>query len=110
MSKVNTRQEVYTVIDGERNYQDNLGCDRTELCELPPEQRIRGVAEYAVMMDVYLQRAKNAWTNSAGAIGALHEIRKVAALAVACMEDNGALSRSNNNPTPKDLRDFNSSV
>lgn len=89
------RSEVYAAIDSEREYQDRLGCDRTELCDIPVEERFRSVAEYIVMLQTYVQQATNEWTKNAGDEDALHQIRKIAGIAVHCMEDNGAPKRVN---------------
>lgn len=83
-----TRQQVYSLIDGERNYQDSLGPDRRLPTEIP-----HTTGDYLVMLDTYVRKAKDAWTNTAGDPAALEQIRKVAAIAVHCMEDNGAPPR-----------------
>jgi hypothetical protein len=83
-----TRAQVYALIDGERDYQDSLGPDRREPVEVP-----HSTGEYLVMLDTYLRKAKDAWTNTAGDRAALDQIRKIAGIAVHCMEDNGAPPR-----------------
>lgn len=83
-----TRDDVYRLIDGERDYQDSLGPDRREPSELP-----HSVGDYLVMLDTYLRKAKDGWTNNPGVTPALEQIRKVAAIAVHCMEDHGAPPR-----------------
>ncbi len=80
------REEVYQVIDGERDYQDSLGSDRTE-------GFTHSVGDSLVLLDTYLRKAKDAWSLNAGNTAALHEIRKIAGIAVRCMEQNGAPER-----------------
>ncbi len=75
-----TRDEVYDLINEERDYQDSLGSDRTD-------GRTHTVGEELVLMQVYLQRALAEWANNPGDLYALKEIRKVAALAVRCLEN-----------------------
>jgi hypothetical protein len=86
-----TREAVYKAIDSERDYQDHLSCDRTELCNA--EDKTRPVGDYLVMLDSYTRKAKDAWTDHAGSDAALEVMRKIAGIAVHCMEDNGAPSR-----------------
>ncbi len=76
------RTEIYKEIDRERDYQDSLGEDRTD-------GRVHTVGEEMILMETYLRRAFDAWTNSSGDTKALHEIRKVVTLGVRCMENNG---------------------
>ncbi len=83
------RAEVYKLIDNERDYQDRLGPDRTEL----PPTHPREVGESLTMMATYFRRAQDGWTEQAGNEAALDNIRKIAAIAVRCMEDHGAPER-----------------
>jgi hypothetical protein len=88
------RPEVYKLIDGERDYQDsfiaNPNNNRSEGGE--PYAK-RTVGEFLVMLDSYLRRAKDGWTNNAGNEQALDNIRKIAGIAVHCMEKHGAPER-----------------
>ena len=77
------RDDVYAVINGERDYQDSLGPDRSD--GVP-----RSVGDYLTMLTTYLRKAQDAWTNNPGDGPALHEIRKIGGIAVHCMEDHGA--------------------
>lgn len=83
------RADVYKVIDGEREYQQTLPPNRSE----DPTRR-RTVAEYLTMMDHYVRHAQDAWTMRAGIEYPLNDMRKIAALAVRCMEEWGALPRT----------------
>lgn len=80
------RNLVYAVIDGERDYQDRLPSSRTD-------GKDRTVGDYLTMFRAYLTQAENAWTYNSGDIQALHAIRKLAAIAVQCMEAHGAPPR-----------------
>lgn len=80
------REDVYKLIDGERDYQDSLGANRTD-------GRQHSVGEYLVMLDTYLRRAFDAWTGNPGDSAALDEVRKIAGIAVHCMEDYDTPSR-----------------
>jgi len=80
------RKDVYKLIDGERDYQD----------QLPPNRTSGGdhtVGDYLVMLNSYLHEANHAWTMNAGDIPALDNIRKIGAIAIRCMEDHGAPER-----------------
>jgi hypothetical protein len=84
-----TRKEVYAAIDGERDYQDNgLGNSRTERSE-------KTVGDYCTMMQHYQNELVKQWTLNAGDSYALDVMRKIAAIAVHCMEDHGFIKRKN---------------
>lgn len=80
-----TRQEVYLAIDTERNYQDNLGPERRDKREMV-------TGEELVLLKAYVDRAFANWTNIPGENPeiTLHDLRKVAAIAVRAMENHGA--------------------
>lgn len=82
------RVAAYAAIDSERDYQEALRAASHNAGGPPPE-----VAAFLLYMDEYLSRAKRIaaadWSSDAG-LKTLHQIRKVAALAVACMEVHGA--------------------
>jgi len=82
------RSKVYEVIDGERSYQENLPSNRSE-----DAKRTRMVSEYLTMLDHYVRHAQDAWTLRAGIEVPLQDMRKIAALAVRCMEEWGAPPR-----------------
>jgi hypothetical protein len=81
-----TRKTVYKIIDGERDYQDNLGSDRTDNSD-------HSVGDYLTMLDSYLRKAQDGWTDYPGNTMSLKQIRKIAAIAVRCMEEHGAEPR-----------------
>lgn len=85
-----TRQEVYKLIDGEREYQDSfIANPKNNRSEGVPHQ----VAGYIVMLNHYVQKLNEEWTGISGTDAALHVIRKIAGIAVHCMEDHGAPER-----------------
>ena len=81
-----TRQEVYKVIDAERDYQDSLSSDRTD-------GRDHHSGDFIVMMNYYINKLNEAWTINAGDTEALKVMRKIAGIAVHCMEKHGAINR-----------------
>jgi hypothetical protein len=78
-----SRRDVYDIIDGERDYQDKKWSGD-----------IHSVGDWIVFMRTYLTQAETRFSKEVGDSGALDEIRKVAALAVACMEQNGYVERN----------------
>lgn len=83
------RERVYDVIDGERAYQDAM--------KVGPDGRTDGrqksVGDYLTLIRVYSAKADAAYSGSPGDVPSLHEIRKIAAIAVQCMEVHGAHPR-----------------
>lgn len=79
-----TRQEVFTVIDKERNYQDTKW-----------QGHRHSPTEYLVYMQHHLNKAlaEVCGVMADGNTPALAKIRNVAAIAVACMEEHGAPER-----------------
>ena len=75
------RKIVYKLIDEEREYQDDLGDDRTD-------GHTHSVTDELILMQVYLQRALAEWANNPGDLYALVQVKKVAAIAVRCLENN----------------------
>ena len=80
------RKEVYDAIDSERDYQNSLGPFRTN-------EPLHTVGDELTMLATYLRKAQDAYTSKPGVEAALHEVRKIAALAVRCMENHGAPQR-----------------
>lgn len=81
---INSRKEVYDAIDSERNYQDEIW---------PRPKHIHSVTEYLVFIDHYVKIGMSKVSTQDGETGALPDLRKIAALAVAAMEENGAIQR-----------------
>jgi hypothetical protein len=83
------RSDVYKLIDGERDYQDSLGPDRRE-----PRETSHSVGAYVTMLSAYTHKAVLAWTENPGDRSALDVVRKIAGIAVRCMEEHGAPPRA----------------
>lgn len=79
------RATVYAVIDSERAYQDRMW---------PVGETGLTVGESIVLLQQYVTQAVEQWTSQVGDQAALHQIRKVAAIAVRCMENHGAPYRT----------------
>lgn len=79
------RDQVFRAIDNERIYQD---LKWGTIQEHPHE-----VGAWLTVMRKLLNDADYAWCGQRGDVGALDEIRKVAAVAVACMEQHGVVLR-----------------
>lgn len=86
------RREVYKAIDDERDYQD-----RRWNPETTESGGRHSVAEFILYMEHYLHQARVEASTKAdpeSRIAALDIIRKVTALGVVCMEQNGIVSRN----------------
>ena len=95
-----SRAEVYAAIDGEREYQDLMG-EANGWGEGAGASN-HSVGDFIVLMDEYLARAKKAYADSTGNMPSLDVIRKVAGIAVNCLEKHGAPERA----IPSHLDDF----
>ena len=84
--KTCNRADVYAAIDDERKYQ-NLEWGSIE--DHPHE-----VGAWLTIMRSILTDAESAWSSLRGDNGALDELRKLAAVGVACMEQHGVVPRS----------------
>ena len=88
------RGKIFAVIVGERYYQD---AQQKSGGAYPHHGRfqtkVHTVGEELLLMKVYLDKAIAKYAGNYGDAPALHGIRKVAALAVRCMENHGALPR-----------------
>jgi hypothetical protein len=88
---VTTREEVYRAVDTEREFQDSF--------VLPERQyyRTHTLGEFILMMGQYADQARAKWTRHTDAVDdfpeSLHEVRKLVALGVRCMEQHGAPKR-----------------
>lgn len=84
------RRDVYKRIDTERDYQDLRWSPRREKNGTPDEQK--PPAEWINYMEYHLSAAKNA-VYHLDTVEALAQVRKVAALAVRCLELHGCPER-----------------
>lgn len=80
-----TREAVYKAIDSERNHQDRKWGT--------PEKHPHEVGAWVTLIRKFVNDAEVAWSGSSNDYTALIEIRKVAAIAVACMEQHGVIQR-----------------
>ena len=81
------REKVFGAIIGERYYQDAQQKGGRF------QKEVHSVGEELLLMKRYLDKAIVKYADNFGDAPALHGIRKVAALAVRCMENHGALPR-----------------
>jgi hypothetical protein len=81
----NTREEVYNAIDVERDYQDDI----TEEDSVPA----KSVGDFLTLIRAYSQRADVAYTDNVGDHAPKDVIRKIAAICVECLEENGIIHR-----------------
>lgn len=84
------RTEVYTAIDSERAYQDDLWRDPAHREHTNP----LSIGEFLLLIEEYTMKARKDWSEeSKPEFNALHGIRKIAGIAVNCMEQHGAPQR-----------------
>lgn len=84
-----TRSEVYDAIDTERVYQSEVVSGDPMRCMLVP----KSVGDYVTMLTAYISRTQQTWCDTPGNEQTLHFIRKIAGIAVKCMEQHGAPER-----------------
>jgi hypothetical protein len=84
------REEVYKLIDGERDYQDNRWNNFPETRDVLDEDK--SVADWIIYMEKLLNDAKNR-IYYLDDNGALEFIRKTTATGVACLEYNDCSPR-----------------
>jgi hypothetical protein len=85
------RPEVYAALDGERDYQETRWNANTTA-----SKGLHSVTEFLVFMRDYTEEALHVVSRNPepeASVAALHIIRKVAAMGVACMEQHGAPRR-----------------
>lgn len=94
-----TREEVYEIIDTERDYQDNLwlNMDGSKHMKHSPE-------EWLVYIDDYSNEAKHIMSRQCNDVAvpqAMNIIRKIAAMAVCAIQQHGCEKRnlSDTHPT-----------
>lgn len=86
--KVN-RSEVYSALDGERDYQDLQKGNAKRHEGAPPMTP----GEHILCMEKILNDARETWYKPDGGFECLNHIRKATALGVQCMERYGAPRR-----------------
>ena len=92
MARTEARIDAYLAIDTERDYQ-NAGAGNAR--RDPPSERTAPLTlgESILVIEKLLGDACFAWYTPGGRADALDHIRKIAAVAVACMETHGAPKR-----------------
>lgn len=87
-----TREEVYQALDGERDYQNSL-------YPTSETEGFHSVAEYILYLEDYIAEARSIASRTWGpeaTTQCLDVIRKITALGVVCMEQNGIVQRKTN--------------
>lgn len=75
-----TREQVYEMIDRERDYQDQKWGGKKH-------DQNQSIGDFILYMDVYLNKAKQSYSGPfVEGANSLDELRKVIALGVACFE------------------------
>ena len=97
IKKEMNRQEVYRVLDGERDYQNQFVDERGYATNHP-------IAAELIMMQTYLNTAMTTWTHSSaknddGEAQVLDVMRKMVAMGVRCFENWGVPERKAFKPT-----------
>lgn len=84
------REAIYSLIDTERNYQDqNYNPDEVLTSGATRRERDLDVTSHLVMLDLYLNKAKNDWNKKGDNGPALKQVAKIAAIAVRALERAG---------------------
>jgi len=89
-TNITSRSDAYKAIDSERDFQDSF--------VLPERQyyQTHTLGEFILMLNQYAAQAQEKWTHHSDKEDvppSLHEVRKIAAIAVRCMEQHGAPKR-----------------
>jgi hypothetical protein len=84
---LNRRAEVFRAIDSERRYQNAQRGNAKRHANMPP---VMTPGECILTMEKCLNDARVAWYAPEGGTACLEHLRKVAAVAVQCMENYGA--------------------
>jgi len=86
-----TREQVYIAIDSEREFQDFHWQNPDGSGDPNPLT----VGENLLLIEEYIERARSEWSKeSRPEVRTLNMIRKIAGIAVRCMEEHGAPHRN----------------
>lgn len=86
------REDVYELINGERDYQEMMG-KKYGWGEGEGASN-HSIGDFVLMLECYTRKAVDAWCHAQdGNEEALATIRKIAGIAVACMEKHGSTPR-----------------
>lgn len=87
-----SREAIYSALNEERDYQDRRWNKETTITEGQ-----HSVAEFVLFMDTYIQEIKRDLSYNGEPEAsqlALDKLRKVTAMGIACMEQNGLVRRT----------------
>jgi hypothetical protein len=85
------RANVYSAIDTERDYQDRIWKDQNN----PNNPNPLTIGEFILLLEEYTTQARQAWSKEQKPeLKALDTVRKIAGIAVNCMENHGAPLRT----------------
>lgn len=83
------RVDAYDAINSERDYQDRLWTESGA-----NGNGILSIGEQILLIEEYVTQARHSWSREAQPeMNALNIIRKIAGIAVHCMEDHGSPKR-----------------
>jgi hypothetical protein len=85
-----SRKDVFDAIEEERAYQEKWDAARDDTSQLDADKPVEA---WLLWMEHYMQLAREAASTKLDKTAALHHVRKITALGVACMEYNGAPRR-----------------
>lgn len=80
-------ESIFQKIRDERDYQDHL----CTIKEMPSEPTVEGEL---VMLKTYIDKAFEVWTKNPNDQPALSEVRKIAGIAIRCLQNNGCPKRN----------------
>ena len=72
------RTDIFALINQERTYQDEKWSDREQYAVSAP---------HVLLLDSYVQKAKDRWTGSVSEVDVVQTIAKIAAIAVRALEE-----------------------
>lgn len=85
-----TRQQVFAIIEKERQYQDSVYDPEAIVASGQTRaQRDLEIATSITMLEVYIRKAGDAWVNLGSNLLALQRVAKIAAIAVRALERAG---------------------
>lgn len=81
------REQVYTIVDKEREYQDTTYPPTTTIGSgVTRAQRDKEVVPHILLIESYAAKAREAWVYSGSNKGAIQQIAKIVAIAVRALE------------------------
>lgn len=89
-----SRNTVYDVIDGERDYQDDTW---------PAAEKRLTPGEFIILFEEYVAKARAAWVKEHGDENLKNSFRKLAGIAVRAMEVHGAVPREYHVPASSNI-------